>query len=388
MNIKSLLLGSAAALVAVSGARAADAVVIAEPEPMEYVRICDTYGAGFYYIPGTETCLKFSGYIRYDIGVGSLGLEDVFDKETVVVGPDDDIDPVDGGFERNDTYYKRARFQLRVDARQETELGTLRGYAAVNFQYDTYANAPQLEDDGWESYPWVANGITTTADSLSIDHAYIELGGFRVGKTDSLYNTFVGFAGPVINDEVGGVGYGAGGTHQIAYTFTGGNGFSAAIALEEGSGAVYTLDSYTPHVTGGLGYAAGWGSITGVAGYDGNYGTFAGKLRGDFKIGDAVSLFVMGGWADDADEPNYYKGWGGDWAIWGGGSWRFSEKAAFNLQVAYDDSENFGVAANVDYTLVNGFVITPEVTYSDNFDTDVDGNEWGGMLRFQYNWGS
>ena len=70
MNIKSLLLGSAAALVAVSGARAADAVVVAEPEPVEYVRVCDVYGAGFYYIPGTETCLKVSGYIRYDIGVG------------------------------------------------------------------------------------------------------------------------------------------------------------------------------------------------------------------------------------------------------------------------------------------------------------------------------
>ena len=67
MNIKSLLLGSAAALVAVSGARAADAVVIAEPEPMEYVRVCDTYGVGFYYIPGTETCLRIGGYIRYDI---------------------------------------------------------------------------------------------------------------------------------------------------------------------------------------------------------------------------------------------------------------------------------------------------------------------------------
>ena len=61
MNIKSLLLGSAAALVAVSGARAADAVVVAEPEPAEYVRICDVYGAGYYYIPGTETCLKISG---------------------------------------------------------------------------------------------------------------------------------------------------------------------------------------------------------------------------------------------------------------------------------------------------------------------------------------
>ena len=72
MNIKSLLLGSAAALVAVSGARAADAVVVAEPEPVEYVRVCDVYGTGFYYMPGTETCLKVSGYMRYDIGVGEL----------------------------------------------------------------------------------------------------------------------------------------------------------------------------------------------------------------------------------------------------------------------------------------------------------------------------
>ena len=72
MNIKSLLLGSAAALVAVSGARAADAVVIAEPEPVEYVRVCDVYGTSFYYIPGTEICLKVGGYIRYDIGAGDL----------------------------------------------------------------------------------------------------------------------------------------------------------------------------------------------------------------------------------------------------------------------------------------------------------------------------
>src|SRR5690606_20562044 len=83
MNIKSLLLGSAAALVAVSGARAADAVVVAEPEPAEYVRVCDVYGAGFYYMPGTETCMKVSGHVRYqynfngnatlDTGAGDFG---------------------------------------------------------------------------------------------------------------------------------------------------------------------------------------------------------------------------------------------------------------------------------------------------------------------------
>src|SRR5688500_5653089 len=66
MNIKSLLLGSAAALAVVSGAQAADAVVAAEPEPMEYVRVCDAYGTGFFYIPGTETCLKIGGQLRYE----------------------------------------------------------------------------------------------------------------------------------------------------------------------------------------------------------------------------------------------------------------------------------------------------------------------------------
>ena len=68
MKIKSLILGSAAALVAVSGARAADAVVMAEPEPVEYVRVCDAFGAGFFYIPGTETCLRIGGEVRYQIG--------------------------------------------------------------------------------------------------------------------------------------------------------------------------------------------------------------------------------------------------------------------------------------------------------------------------------
>ena len=75
MNIKSLLLGSAAALAVVSGAQAADAIVAAEPEPMEYVRVCDAFGTGYFYIPGTETCLKVSGYMRYDIGIGNRGNE-------------------------------------------------------------------------------------------------------------------------------------------------------------------------------------------------------------------------------------------------------------------------------------------------------------------------
>src|SRR5947209_16352931 len=62
--VKSLILGSAAGLIAMSGAQAADLPVKAKA--VEYVRICSLYGAGFYYIPGTDTCIKLGGYVRVD----------------------------------------------------------------------------------------------------------------------------------------------------------------------------------------------------------------------------------------------------------------------------------------------------------------------------------
>src|ERR1700738_1258183 len=62
--VKSLILGSAAGLVAMSGAQAADLPVKAKA--VEYVKICSLYGAGFFYIPGSDTCIKLGGYLRVD----------------------------------------------------------------------------------------------------------------------------------------------------------------------------------------------------------------------------------------------------------------------------------------------------------------------------------
>ena len=356
MNIKSLLLGSAAALVAVSGARAADAVVIAEPEPMEYVRICDTYGTDFYYIPGTETCLKVGGYLRYDIAGGE------FFEMTSRTG--------------DETYFKRARAQLRLDARSETELGTLRSYAAINFNYDT----------GGAGATFDAN------DNLGIDHAYIELGGFRIGKTDSLFSTFTDYSSGVLTDGI--VGYGPFATNQIAYTWTGGNGFSAAIALEEGDeNESAIIDSYMPHVAGGVSYTQGWGKVGVVAGYDSNLEELAIKGRLDVNATEQLSLFIMAGYStNDADgglndgvfRRDAYATWGGDFAVWGGGAYKLNDKATINGEIGYDDNENFSVAANVAYELVPGLTITPEVVYADNFDID-DSDAFGARIRFQRN---
>ncbi|MBZ9777234.1 porin [Mesorhizobium sp. CO1-1-8] len=377
MNIKSLLLGSAAALIAVSGARAADAVVVAEPEPAEYVKICDVYGAGYFYIPGTETCLRIGGYLRYDMGVGDSGSLD---------GANNVADHMDG--DRHDTYYKNMRFTLRTYTGQETELGTLKTFTETRFQFGNSSGDYTGDGTGWQA----GNKATT------LNFAWIQLGGLRVGKDETVYDQFIGYAGNVIQDTL--IPYGVKDTNLISYYFDAGSGFTGVVSLEEGTG-VNTIDSYVPHVVGGLKYKGDWGAITGVVAYDSNYEEVSGKVRLDVNVSKELTLFVMGGYGTNDNINDFgtgrtqYKPWGGNWAIWGGGTYKFNDKTAFNAQVSYDDWKNLGVAANVAYTIVPGYTITAEVDYlnAGKFD-DFDFNNWtkadkkssvGGIVRFQRN---
>src|SRR5580704_9862004 len=64
-SVRCLLMGSAAGLMAVSAAQAADLPVKAAP--VEYVKVCSLYGAGFWYVPGTDTCIKIGSWIRVEM---------------------------------------------------------------------------------------------------------------------------------------------------------------------------------------------------------------------------------------------------------------------------------------------------------------------------------
>jgi len=343
MNIKSLLIGSAAALVAVSGARAADAVVVAEPEPVEYVRICDAYGAGFFYIPGTETCLKIGGYVRADIQGG----DNVYD-----------------GSER-DTYDWRARALLRFDARSETELGTLKSFAELRYNFKNGADA----------------------QTVDLNQATIELGGFRVGAADSQFTSWTNYLGDIINDDV--IAEGSYVTNQISYTFTGGNGFSAFIGAEQGNGD-YLIDDYLPHIVGGAKFEQAWGSVSGVVGYDSNAEEWAGKLSVDAKFSDTISAWILGGYKSN-DGNDFYGTWNGEYAVWGGIAAKVSDKATVNAQVGYEDEGTIAAALNVAYELVPGFTITPEINYTKFDDArqartpGAKDDAFGGILRFQRN---
>jgi hypothetical protein len=118
---RTLILGSAAGLIAMSGAQAADLPVKAKA--VEYVRICSLYGAGFFYIPGTDTCIKIGGYLRADTtfngGVhgapawnGDMGQQNRF----------------------ADYFVSRSRMALTIDTRTATEYGVVRTFGQGDFQ--------------------------------------------------------------------------------------------------------------------------------------------------------------------------------------------------------------------------------------------------------------
>ncbi|RUZ54426.1 porin, partial [Mesorhizobium sp. M7A.F.Ca.US.007.01.1.1] len=346
----------------------------------------------YFYIPGTETCLRIGGYVRYDVGVGDAGSFDGVNHVPDSMGEDD-----------HSTYWKNARFNLKTWTGQETELGTLKTYTETRFNFGNsfgdYANQATTNDS--------RNNWQARNTGITLNFAWIQLGGLRVGKDDPAFDTFIGYAGNVINDTI--VPYGGFDSNVVQYYFDLGNGLSGVVSLEEGSGSAGptgvppftyissgydTIDSYVPHVVGGVKYTQGWGAITGVAAYDSTFEEYAGKVRLDVNASSALSLFLMAGYGTDKNiDRNFYKQWGGNWAVWGGGTYKFNEKTSFNLQVSADDDKNYGVAANVAYDVVPGFTVTAEVDYNhDGKFGQIDNRNWvgatkensvGGLLRFQ-----
>jgi len=123
--VKSLFLGSAAGLIAMSGAQAADLPVKAKA--VEYVKVCSLYGAGFFYIPGTDTCIRLGGYMRIDTTFNGGGAYN---------------DPSWSGAAGQDTrqrnqYISRVRQDLDIDTRTATEYGVVRTYFDAVFNWTT-----------------------------------------------------------------------------------------------------------------------------------------------------------------------------------------------------------------------------------------------------------
>jgi hypothetical protein len=227
MGLKGFALGSAAALAVAAGAQAADFPVKAKA--VEYVKICSLYGAGFYYIPGTDTCIKLGGYLRADVLANSN-----FDDTGNVYAQ--------GGAKNRFTngYTSSAREDFSIDTRTQTEYGLLRTLAFLEFTWrtDNYINAGGLPAGGtaYGSGIGLGNNAIVGAvagGTLGVYAAFIQFAGFTIGKRISQFSMpWVNYPANNFDGLVGGGGT-ITGVNQFTYTWDFGTGYSFAISAQD-----------------------------------------------------------------------------------------------------------------------------------------------------------
>ena len=177
------------------------------------MKICSLYGAGYYYIPGTDICLKLGGWVRYQHTWGTGG--------TTGTQP---FQQTSGANSRTATphHFQRSRAILSIDTRQQTAYGTLRTYMTHGMESDT--SAPM---------------------TIYSRRAFIQIAGFTFGRATSFFDlfstaSFAYNAGSIYASDTGDAGQ-----TVAAYTAQFGNGFSATVSLESPK-RTQTINTSTP----------------------------------------------------------------------------------------------------------------------------------------------
>jgi Porin subfamily len=220
--VKSLILGSAAGLIAMGGAQAADLPVKAKA--VEYVRICSLYGAGFWYIPGTDTCIKLGGYLRVDTTFNGS----IYDQPAW----SGDLGQRNRFF---DYFASRSRMALTVDTRTATEYGVVRTFGQADFQFSTLGSNTVNPNSINGSLPVAGSNLLDTPGGgyVAVEYAFLQFAGFTFGKSSSAFATpWNGYPGNNSSFLLGGHDT-VTGVNNIQYTAQFGNGVSGTIGLDD-----------------------------------------------------------------------------------------------------------------------------------------------------------
>jgi Porin subfamily len=213
--VESLFLGSVASLIAITGTPAAD-LPARKVEPAEYLRICATQGPGFFYIPGSDACIRIGGRLRYEY--------------VATKAADRNSDP--------SSFYALGR--ISVDARNATEWGMLRAFVRVDFSRrsgDNFFGSSSAARRGEAIGPFTAGtfpgfaSVDTSGARLqtgvAVTSAFVQWGGLSAGRMPSFFDFFNG------DDNWFGITDSDALTQALAYTYTFGSGFSATLSIED-----------------------------------------------------------------------------------------------------------------------------------------------------------
>lgn len=191
--IKSILLGSAAGICAIATASAAD-LPVTKSAPVEYVRVCSQRGEGFFYVPGSDTCIRIGGRVRAD---------------TLYVETNN---------RNRDSINFAAQARINVDVRTNTPYGMVRAYLRYSL-----SRVDRNYGDGFD------NGTTGVASTGGLDQAYIQFAGLTAGRLQSFFDFYAD------NYNMAAIRSPDSYTQVLAYTASFGNGWSLTASLEDGN---------------------------------------------------------------------------------------------------------------------------------------------------------
>jgi hypothetical protein len=347
MRFKTLLLGSAAVLATAVGAQAADLSVA---EPVDYVRVCDAFGEGYWYIPGTDTCLAISGQVRFGVKAGDLYMDNTHTHGT---GIDDDGHEFEFDFDNNKDWTFYTRTEVNVQARSMTDWGPLVAYITLR------------TDFGWDEG---AGGY------FYLDEGYLSLGPLTLGYTQSVFDIQGGgytdsgldLSDNSVNEAI------------LSWSF---NGFGLAIGVEDPTGRFGSSSDDIPAIAAALttefsGFEAAVSFLYAPNDIDDTMGV-EGVISTEFGIWE-FQLAAL--WVDGLGiENDMTNGFSGD-------GWTAAVSAKQNWQSNFYTAETFvwsdldfrtgdwGAAFTVGYSPVDNLWFVADATTPDEGDT------WGFKL--------
>jgi hypothetical protein len=272
-SVNRALLGSAAGIFAVTSGQAADLPVKARP--IEYVKVCSIYGAGFWYVPGTDTCIKLGTYARIDFTYGNggsgipIGTPNGLLSDNAVANTANTVSGRDDRSQTNE-FGEHSAAGFSVDVRTQTEYGTLRSFT------DMAGNQISVANGG---------GTAPVAGSVvSFDRAFLQFAGFTAGRIRSFFDVVApgpfGLASNRVSGDTAGLGI-----LGMGYTVPLSGGFSFSVSAEDpgfaqGGRSKQVVDlSMLANAAGTPGF-----NNLGISGNLGGYGPFSlGSMTTDNK---------------------------------------------------------------------------------------------------------
>jgi hypothetical protein len=223
--VKRVLLGSAAGIFTVAGAQAAD--LPTKTQPVEYVRACNIYGAGFWYVPGTDTCIKIGGFVKLQTEFNmSANGPFMLGGAPAAIASETSNNDLSGLNNRTDTspFTISGRFMgVSFDLRTQTEYGTLRSYADA------------IVSGGGSNSNWMSGTNQQAGTSITNTRSFIQFAGFTAGRMRSFFDLYFQgvytYSGQRFGNDTS-----PNGINGIAYTWQFGGGLSTSVSLEDNSG--------------------------------------------------------------------------------------------------------------------------------------------------------